>query len=464
MNDAFKNQIACNKPLTRNSAAGNSPVLLFATLIAVLFFLTGNSTYAETAASADDFLNSIGVNSSINSRGETVEDTIKCAKYLGVRWFRIGRGGNVPDLLEIQKQTGVRFCTGLGSGGADIAKLINDGKQLAAAGALLAFEGNNEPNNWGVKYQGEAGGQRNSWLPVAKLQRDLYSAVKGDPVLKIYPVWSLSEGGAQTDNAGLQFLTIPSGAGTLMPEGTKFADYANCHNYIGHPTWPKLHDNQAWIAADPTSACKGDGLYGNYGKTWMKKFQGYSEAELLKLPRVTTEAGRLILKGDTTEEQQAKLNLDFYLAQFKRGWSYTAIYLLRDRSDEGGNQQWGFYRADYTLRKAALYLHNLTAILADTGSIPTPGQLNYSIPNQPATVHDLLLQKSDGKFELVVWNERFALGGSDDVTVNLGGDYATVKIYDPTTGTEAVKILNNVNLVALSLSDHPVIIEILSDK
>jgi len=27
-----------------------------------------------------------------------------------------------------------------------------------AAGALLAFEGNNEPNNWGVTYQGEQGG------------------------------------------------------------------------------------------------------------------------------------------------------------------------------------------------------------------------------------------------------------------------------------------------------------------
>ncbi|HCE45452.1 MAG TPA: glycosyl hydrolase [Lentisphaeria bacterium] len=448
----------------RNAAAGNLPGLLFATVLAALFFLSGNNACAETAVSADVFLNSIGVNSSINSRGETVEDTIKCAKYLGVRWFRIGRGGNVPDLLELHKQAGVRFCTGLGSGGVDVAKLINDGKQLAAAGALLAFEGNNEPNNWGVKYQGEAGGQRKSWLPVAKLQRDLYSAVKGDPVLKEYPVWSLSEGGAQTDNAGLQFLTIPGGAGTLMPDGTRYADYANCHNYIGHSNWPGLHDNQAWVAADPTSACKVDGLYGNYGKTWMKKFQGYSEAELLKLPRVTTETGRLILKGDTTEEQQARLNLDFYLAQFKRGWSYTAIYLLRDRSDEGGNQQWGFYRADYTPRKAALYLHNLTAILADTGSIPVLGQLNYSIPNQPATVHELLLQKSDGKFELVVWNERFASGGNDEVTVNLSGEYATVKIYDPTTGTEATQTLSNVNSVLLSLGDHPVIIEIPAGK
>ena len=62
-----------------------------------------------------------------------------------------------------------------------------------------------------------------------------------------------------------------------------------------------------------------------------------------------------------------------YLDQFKRGWSYTAVYLLRDRADEGGNQQFGFYRPDYTPRKAAVYLHNLTTILADHGSLKKPG-------------------------------------------------------------------------------------------
>ena len=54
-------------------------------------------------------------------------------------------------------------------------------------------------------------------IPVAELQRDLYSAVKRDPVLKHYPVFNVSEGGAQTENVGLQFLTIPKGAGTFFP-------------------------------------------------------------------------------------------------------------------------------------------------------------------------------------------------------------------------------------------------------
>ena len=197
------------------------------------------------------------------------------------------------------RQTGVRFSWGLVSGGTDLEKLIETARQLAAAGALLAFEGNNEPNNWGVTYQGEKGGGRApSWLAVAKLQRDLYKAVKGDPLLKKYPVWSISEGGAEVDNVGLQFLTIPKGAGTLMPEGTSYADCANVHNYIYHPGSPGLADNKTWNAADPTSACKVDGLYGNYGVTWAKHFRGYSEAELLTLPRVTTETGCTIGGAD----------------------------------------------------------------------------------------------------------------------------------------------------------------------
>lgn len=412
------------------------------------------------AISVSDFLDSLGACSAISRRGESLAKTIDAARYLGLRWLRVGYESNIPvaDLLELHRQTGVRFSYGLMSGGTDIARLLAGARELAAAGALLALEGNNEPNNWGVTYQGEVGGRDRSWLPVAKLQRDLYAAVKSDPVLAKYPVWSISESGAETDNVGLQFLTIPAGTGCLMPDGTRYADAANCHNYMTHPAWSGLHDNQTWIAADPTSACKVDGLYGNYGRTWRRHYPGYSESDLQTLPRVTTETG-VTLEGPLTEQVQAALYLDVFQAQFKRGWSHTCIYLLRDRTDEGGNQTFGFYRPDYSPRPAATCLHNLTTILADSGSTAPGGTLAYSIPNQPATVHDLLLQKSDGTFELVIWSERFT-GGSDDVTVDLGTERASVRIYDPTMGTAPTLSWKNVRTASLTLSDHPVILEI----
>lgn len=289
------------------------------------------------------------------------------------------------------------------------------------------------------------------------LQRDLYSAVKSDPLLRKYPVWSISEGGAEVDNVGLQFLTIPRGAGSLMAEGTKYADYANVHNYVYHPGSPGLEDNKTWNAADPTSTCKIDGLYENYGVTWAKHFRGYSEAELMTLPRVTTETGCTIA-GAITEQMQALNLLTLYLDQFKRGWSHTAVYLLRDRTDEGGNQSFGFFKPDYAPRKAAAYLHNLTTMLADPGSLDKPRPLSCSIAEQPATVHDLLLQRSDGTFMLLVWNER--LKGADEVTVHLGRSYPMVTVYDPTMGTQAIRTINKVDGVKLALSNHPLVIAI----
>ena len=412
-----------------------------------------------------DFLNSIGIDATFPDRGQPLAKTIEMVKYVGFRWVRGGIEGlsangptTVQTYLDLHRQTGVRFSWGLASGGTDLKMLSESARPLAEADALLAFEGNNEPNNWGVTYQGEkGGGEAPSWMAVAKLQRDLYAAVKGDPLLKKYPVWSVTENGAERDNVGLQFLTIPSGAGTLMPTGTKYADYANVHNYIYHPASPLPMDNKTWNAADPGPACRVDGLYGNYGRTWGKHFAGYSEAELAGLPRVTTETGCLIDKN-VTEERQALNLMSLYLDQFKRGWSYTSVYLLRDRTDEAGNQAFGFYRPDYSPRKAALYLHNLTTILADKGSPAETGKLDYSIPNQAATVHDMLLQNSDGTFQLVVWDER--LTGEDIVTIALGGVRPSVKVLDPTVGTEPVQSLTGADSLKLTLSNHPVVIAI----
>jgi hypothetical protein len=415
------------------------------------------------------FLNSIGVVTTFPDRGQPLDKTIAMVRYGGFRWVRAGIEGlsdngptTLQTFLDLHRETGVRLNWGLVSGGTDVKKLIETGKVLARAGALLAFEGSNEPNNWGVTYQGEkGGGGEPSWMAVAKLQRDLYLAVKSDPELAPYPVWSISEAGGQQDNTGLQFLTIPPGAQTLMPDGTTYADYANVHNYIYHPHSPYPANNKVWDAADPSAASKVDGLYGNFGVTWAKGFRGYTQAQLDALPRVTTETGATI-EGPVTEAVQGLYLMNIYLAQFARGTSYTSVYLLRDRTDEAGNQAYGFFNADYSPRKAATYLHNLTTILADSATREEPGRLDFEIDHQPDTVHDLLLQHSSGTFQLIVWDER--RHGEDRITVRLGAAPASVKVYDPSVGVEALKAQTPDAAIELTLSDHPVVIAIAPAK
>jgi hypothetical protein len=85
-------------------------------------------------------------------------------------------------------------------------------------------------------------------------------------------------------------------------------------------------------------------------------------------------------------------------------------------------------------------------------------RLSYSVQDAPSTVHDLLLQKSTGQLDLVVWNERVT--GSDAVTINFGGTHQRVKIYDIVSGTMPIPTLNHLASVHLSLSDHAVVVEL----
>jgi hypothetical protein len=401
------------------------------------------------AVSNDTFLSSLGVNTHV-SQGYNAGSYVLPLRYLGVRNIRDSER-NLSGLLLLHEQAGVRVDLQ----GQDVSGLVDAAKALVKARALMAVEGPNEPNNFTLTYnEKQAGGTGGSWLPIAELQRDLYNAVKNDPELKNYPVFHVSEGGAETENAGLQFLTIPSGAETLLPDGTRFADYANPHNYVtgNHIGYV---DNQAWQAADPTLDSYWDGLYVEYGRTWKRHFPGYSNAELETLPRVTTETG---WEAVSAEEQriQGTVLVNTYLAQFKRGWRYTFIYQLGE--GEGGGGHHGLFHENWKPKLAATYIHNLTSILADNAAVVTPGKLAYTIDKQPSTVHDLLLQRGDGVFQLIVWGEQ--VSGTNTVTVDLGGTRPTVKIYDVTTGTVPIQALTNVARVQLNVTDHAMIVEI----
>ena len=414
-----------------------------------------------------DFLNSIGIVTTFPDRGQPINRTVEMINYCGFRWIRAGIEGlstdgpnTIETMLQLNRETGALLNWGLVSGNSDLEKLLETGLVLARNEALLAFEGNNEPNNWPVEYEGQVGGGMGSWLPVARLQRDFYQMIKDHPELRNYPVWSVTDPGAQIDNTGLQFLEIPAGAGTLMPDGTRYADVANVHNYIYHPASPGLSDNKVWKAADPTPASRVNGLYSNFGRTWRNKFQGHSAEEILALPRVTTETGVPI--SEKVPEALHGLHLmNVYLAQFKRGYSHTSVYLLRDRTDESGDQAFGFFAPDYTPRLAARYLHNLTAILADRGptlwSRGSAAQVNLKLEGQTDVVHDLLLRRSDGMFQYVIWGEQ--LYGSTETLLRFESPPDRLRIYNPVSGTDPIRSLNAPSAVSLTLSDHPMILE-----
>jgi hypothetical protein len=446
--------MSCEKALAKRASRPKALRWLLAAqvLMALGFIRTSSSSeMSDGSASAEAFLSSLGVNTHVD-QGVSGGTYIAPLRYLGIRNIR-DSGRHWPQIQLINRQTGVRLDL---ISGEDLEATISTGKSLAASGALMAFEGPNEPNNFPITYKGQPGGGAVSWAPVAQFQEALYRAVKSTSDLQNYPVFAVSEAGAETDNVGLQFLTIPTGAGVTFPDGTKYADYANPHNYVSSTR--KIYvENQAWNAADPTLNGPWDGLYAEYGITWRHHFQGYSNELLQMLPRVTTETGwdSVSIGGERT---QGTVLVNTYLAQFKRGWRYTFIYQLRD--GEGGGGYAGLFNSNSTPKLSATYIHNLTTILADKMPVASPGSLNYSVIDQPATVHDLLLQKSNGIYELVIWDEN--VKGSDKVAVKLGSTFAEVNVYDVTVGTSPTQTFTNVDSVSLNLSDHALIIEIIN--
>ncbi|MBV9561743.1 MAG: glycosyl hydrolase [Bradyrhizobium sp.] len=421
------------------------------------------------AASSDTFLSSLGVCTHVD-QGYDPTSYAEPLRYLGIRAIRDGPH-NLPGLLMLHQQSGILVDLI----GWDIADIMVAARTLARSDALLAIEGPNEPNNFPIDYKGRQGGGHSAnwlpdwvpsrlhawlpspvtWVPIAEFQRDLYSAIKNDEELSRYPVFSVSEGGAETDNVGLQFLTIPAGAGTLLPAGTRFADFANVHNYasgirIGYV------DNQAWQAADPVLDTHWDGLLGEYGRTWFRHFEGYPTTQLEALPRVTTETG-WEARSLQDERTQGIVLVNTYLAQFKRGWRYTFIYEVGE--GEGGGGNYGLFHSDWSPKLAATYVHNLTSILADHAAAAAPSaELSYAIEKAPDTIHDLLLRKSNGTFELVIWGEQVA--GSNSIKVSLDRPRRSVNVYDITVGTDPIQTLGNVADIPLTVGDHALILEI----
>ncbi|MEY4578217.1 MAG: hypothetical protein RL701_2920, partial [Pseudomonadota bacterium] len=414
-------------------------------------------TKGPLAVPVAKFFDSLGVSAHIALGIDDAARSATALKYAGIRQLRDDTSAAaVPGLIAMHKSAGVRVAL---LTAADMTVTLAVAKQLREADALLAVEGPNEPQNNPVTYANQTSGWDSTFLPIAHFQRDLYAAVKAEPMLNTIPVFQTSgASGAQPDNVGLQYLTIPMALDIAMPAGTHYADFANTHNYV-YGNKNVLVDNVAWQASDRLLNADWDGLYAEYGVTWRKQFRGLSTDELKRVPWVSTETGWTTSGRDNsiTPEQQGRVYLDLYLSAFKQGVSYTFLYMLRDDPVHG---YWGLFDTTYAAKASGTYVHNLTTILADAAGPAQPlARLDYAIAAPPATVHDLLFQKRDGAFALVVWSERFT-GGNDDVVVNLQRPRASVKVFDPTQGVDPIQTLQDVSSVKLSLTDHPVVLQL----
>jgi hypothetical protein len=401
---------------------------------------------ADPVMRASDFLGTLGVNTHIpytDGGYVNIGNIIADMAYLGIDETRDaisnGYAGSAPLSSYIQiAQSGVKFtiCVNASTtAGLQSSLALVEQLNTAVPGSVIAVEGPNEINNAPVTYNGVGGLQG-----ALNLQRDLYSMVHANAAL---------QGVAVDYFTGYDAGGVPVGPDPATTPG--LADYDTQHPYPnnGSPPAGTLSQSAALVNEQPAT---GPAVYTE---------TGYS-----------TNGGT---SGDVNQDVQAKYTLDLLMDAAKNGIAHTDLYQLMDAYQPGspqGDDGFGLFDPSNQPKEAATAIHNLTAILADTGTNASTfitKAIGYSVTGLPATGNSTVIQKSNGASDIVVWNEpqiwnestgTETTAATQNVTVQLGATYQKVEVFDPLSGSTPTKTLTNVSSVALGVTDHPLIVEV----
>ncbi|MGD0109114.1 MAG: Ig-like domain-containing protein [Rhodopila sp.] len=176
-------------------------------------------------------------------------------------------------------------------------------------------------------------------------------------------------------------------------------------------------------------------------------------------PAVYTETG--YSTASVSQAAQAQGDLDILMDDARNGVAQTYLYQLLDayplgspHGDDGG----GLFDPNGVAKTAAVAIHDLTTILADTNTpLANPVTPGFTVSGLPADGSTLDIEKSNGTQEFVVWNET---SGSHAATVNLGAAYENVAVFDPMAGSTAIANYTDVSSVNLSLDNSPIIVQV----
>jgi predicted TIM-barrel fold metal-dependent hydrolase len=154
---------------------------------------------------------------------------------------------------------------------------------------------------------------------------------------------------------------------------------------------------------------------------------------------------------------------------FNRGVRRTYLYELIDQgSDDDRESRFGLIRENGTPKLAFTAVRNTIALLKDPGPSFIPNALNYTIQS-PSSVKRTILQKRDGRFYMVLWNDVVSYNAPrkqdvepiwQEVTLTFPDVYATVNLYRPIESTKPLKNYSNVKTLKVLVPDFPVVLEL----
>jgi hypothetical protein len=196
-------------------------------------------------------------------------------------------------------------------------------------------------------------------------------------------------------------------------------------------------------------------------------------------PIVITESGYHNALNDhrdqpaVTEQVAAKYILRLFLEDFARGIPRTYLYELLDEAPDpglGDNQlHWGLIRADGTEKPAFVAIKRLIGEVNDSAEPKSPMQLTWSLSVAKPTIHHVLLQKSNGELDLILWDEvpSYDIREKKEInnpptkaTLTLGQKARLVTLYEPAVQDAPLQNYNGTATVPVEIPDHPLVVAI----
>lgn len=164
-----------------------------------------------------------------------------------------------------------------------------------------------------------------------------------------------------------------------------------------------------------------------------------------------------------------RLFLEDYLHGIPRTYLYELLDEAPDPSLTNAQLHWGLIRADGSEKPAFLALKNLIAELADSQAPAQLAPLSMTLTTNETQVHHLLLQKSNGVYDLVLWQEipSYNIPSQADINnpdasaqLTLGQQARSITAYQPVTQESPIHTWTNTKSVPLEIPDHPLVVEI----
>lgn len=418
-----------------------------------------------------DYIDSIGVNAHYGAQF-TGAQIASMMNTLGIHWWRDGSYQDGTDGLSVfeaiaDNVSGAHMLLGYAPGNcAGIPALTtlvddmwaHDQAKGRATPTILYLEGPNEVDAREASFTcdsttGESAGNH--------AQIDLWNYVKtsGDPAVanvKVVMRPMASNGSASKYTTAPSAVTSCSGI---------CADVLAVHDYMGD-----------FAISNPD----GTGSPADWVSLQVYWYRNINQKTPL-LPIFPTEFGWSSTDFNGKDSDAATQAI-YCLNQLSDQYLFTALGMgypkatpfhqfIYELFDDNGSTDLGMFTQAGVAKAKANALSNLTTILNDAGATAktfTTTPIIYTATGFPQDCHVLVLQKSNGTYEFLVWREAqvYNENTKTDVAVPaknvvfvFGQTFSTIRYYDPINNTTANGTVTSTNTITIPLAGHQLVIE-----